>query len=52
MTLVLSLWTVVAFLIFCGIVVWAWNPGRKEEFDSASRLALDLDDEERETIDG
>jgi cytochrome c oxidase cbb3-type subunit 4 len=36
--------TLVMFTIFIGIVVWAWSPGRKQEFDEASNLALESDD--------
>jgi len=52
MSFLFSLWTVVVFAIFCGVVAWAWSPGRKEEFESAARMALDLDNEARKTIDG
>ncbi len=38
---VLSLWTVIAFVIFVGIVAWAWSGARKNEFEKASRMALD-----------
>ena len=45
---VLSLWTVVAFLIFVGIVFWAWSGARKNEFEKAARMALD--DEVAESV--
>lgn len=43
-TTVQIIWTVVAFVIFIGIVVWAWSGGRKAEFDKAARMALDDDE--------
>ena len=41
--LVQSIWTVVAFAIFIGIVIWAWGSGRKADFDKAARMAMDDD---------
>jgi cytochrome c oxidase cbb3-type subunit 4 len=38
-----SIWTVVAFVIFIGIVIWAWSGKRKKRFDNAARMALDDD---------
>lgn len=38
-----SIWTVVAFVFFVGIVFWAWSSRRKNEFDEAARLPLDDD---------
>lgn len=42
-TLVQTVWTVIAFVIFVGIVIWAWSGNRKEDFDKAARMALDDD---------
>jgi len=36
-----SVWTVVAFVFFVGVVVWAWSSKRKSSFDKAARMALD-----------
>lgn len=41
--LIHSIWTVVLFFVFLGIVVWAYSSGRKKDFDEAARLALDDD---------
>ena len=38
-----SIWTVIVFIVFIGIVLWAYSGRRKEDFDEASRLALDDD---------
>ena len=38
-----SVWTVVVFLIFIGIVLWAWSGKRKDRFDEAARLPLEDD---------
>ena len=35
--------TVVSFLVFIGIVIWAWSARRKSQFDKAARLPLDDD---------
>ncbi len=43
-TLVQTVWTVIAFVSFVGIVIWAWSGKRKDSFEEASRLALDDDD--------
>jgi cytochrome c oxidase cbb3-type subunit IV len=36
-----TLWTVVSFAAFLGIVFWAYSGKRKARFDEAARLALD-----------
>lgn len=36
--------TVLAFLSFIGIVIWAWSGKRKAAFDEAARLPLEDDD--------
>ncbi|HTJ97123.1 MAG TPA: cbb3-type cytochrome c oxidase subunit 3 [Rhodocyclaceae bacterium] len=38
-----SLMTVVAFLLFIGIVWWAWSDKSKQAFDEAARLPLEDD---------
>jgi cytochrome c oxidase cbb3-type subunit 4 len=38
-----SIWTVLLFLIFIGIVLWAWSGKRKQAFDEAARLPLEDD---------
>lgn len=43
MAIFLSLWTVVVFAVFIGIVLWAWSSKRKQSFDEAARLPLDDD---------
>jgi cytochrome c oxidase cbb3-type subunit IV len=35
------LWTVLSLLAFVGIVLWAFSGKRKQQFEEASRLALD-----------
>jgi cytochrome c oxidase cbb3-type subunit 4 len=40
-----SIWTVLALVIFIGIVLWAYSSKRKARFDEAARLPLDDDDE-------
>ena len=38
-----SIVTVVAFVVFIGIVFWAWSRRNKERFDEASRLPFEQD---------
>ncbi len=35
--------TVLLFIVFIGIIVWAWSPGRKHDFNDAARLVVDDD---------
>ena len=39
-----SVWTVVMFVLFIGIIFWAWSAKRKKQFDEAARLPLEDDD--------
>jgi cytochrome c oxidase cbb3-type subunit 4 len=39
-----SIWTVVVFIVFIGIVLWAYSGSRKKDFDEAAMLALDDDE--------
>jgi len=38
-----SVWTVIAFVFFVGVVFWAWSGKRKSSFEEAARMALDDD---------
>jgi cytochrome c oxidase cbb3-type subunit 4 len=38
-----SLWTVLSFAAFLGIVFWAYSGARKARFEEAAQLALDDD---------
>ncbi len=38
-----SIWTVAVFIVFIGIIVWAYSGKRKKDFDEAARLVLDED---------
>jgi len=40
-----ALWTVVAFLLFIGILVWAWSSKRHQDFHEAAHLVFDKDDD-------
>ena len=35
--------TVLAFLVFIGIVCWAYSARRREDYEAAARLPLDED---------
>ncbi len=52
MSVIFSIWTVVACVIFLGIVAWAWSSRRKADFEAAARLALDLDNDDWKAHDG
>jgi cytochrome c oxidase cbb3-type subunit 4 len=41
-----SVMTVVALVVFLGIIAWAWSSRRKPEFDEAARLPFDDEDSE------
>ena len=41
-----SVMTLVAFVIFLGIIAWAWSSRRKPDFDAAARLPFDDEDDE------
>jgi cytochrome c oxidase cbb3-type subunit 4 len=49
-----TVWTVIAFVFFVGVVFWAWSGKRKSNFDKAARMALDDDeavtDEQRRDV--
>ena len=38
-----SVWTVIAMVVFIGIVVWAFSKRKKADFEKAGRMALDDD---------
>ncbi len=38
-----SVWTVIAMLVFIGVVFWAYGKHRKTDFEQASRMASDDD---------
>ena len=35
--------TVVGFVLFVGILVWAWRPAQKAQFDEAAQLPFRTD---------
>ena len=39
-----AIWTVVLFVVFIGIIAWAWSSKRKKRFDEAAQLPLRDDD--------
>jgi cytochrome c oxidase cbb3-type subunit 4 len=47
-----SIWTVLLFLSFIGIVAWAWSARRKPEFDQAARIPFKDDPEDSALKDG
>ena len=38
-----SIVTVVAFIVFIGIVIWAWSRRNQARFDEAARLPFEQD---------
>ncbi len=39
--------TVVFFIVFGGIVIWAWSDRRKKDFDAAANLPFEEDKPEK-----
>jgi cytochrome c oxidase cbb3-type subunit 4 len=44
-----SVWTVIAFVFFVGVVFWAWSGARKQDFEQAARMPLEDDNETTNT---
>jgi len=42
-TFVQSVWTVMAFVVFIAIVIWAYSKRKKPDFEKAGRIAMDDD---------
>jgi len=42
-TLIQTIWTVVALSIFISITLWAWSSARKQDFQEAANLPLEGD---------
>lgn len=40
-----SFWTVFVFVIFIGIVLWAWSGKNKAAFEEAARIPLEDDED-------
>lgn len=47
-----SLQTVLAFIAFIGIVIWAWGKKRKKSFDDAANLPFADDNQHKSTVEG
>jgi cytochrome c oxidase cbb3-type subunit 4 len=45
-----SILTIVAIIIFLGIIAWAYSSKRKKDFDEAARLPLEDDDSVKTTV--
>ncbi|MBT7950852.1 MAG: cbb3-type cytochrome c oxidase subunit 3 [Gammaproteobacteria bacterium] len=45
MSIILSAWTVVVFVMFIGITIWAWSGKNKKNFEDAAQIPFDDDDE-------
>ena len=45
-----SIWTVLMFILFIGIVVWAWSRRRLGDFAAAAQIPLEDDEPEAELI--
>ena len=41
-------WTIVAFVTFIGIVIWAWSSKRHHDFHEAANLVFDEKDETKQ----
>jgi cytochrome c oxidase cbb3-type subunit 4 len=38
-----SVWTVMAMVVFIGIIIWAFSKRKKSDFEKAGRMAMDDD---------
>jgi cytochrome c oxidase cbb3-type subunit 4 len=47
----LGVGTLLAFIAFIGVCIWAWSDKRKAQFDEAAQLPF-ADEHPRETIKG
>ena len=45
-----SIWTVMMFVLFIGIVLWAWSGKRSESFREAANLPLEDDEPHLEQV--
>ncbi len=45
MSTILSIWTVVVFILFIAIFLWAWSGKNKKKFDAAAQIPFNEDDE-------
>jgi len=39
------IWTLIAFVLFVGIVIWAWSSKRHQDFHEAANLVFDENDD-------
>ena len=46
MSMIFSIWTVVVFVLFLVIVVWAWSSHNQENFEQAARIPFDEDEDQ------
>jgi len=44
------LWTIIAFVTFIGIVIWAWSSKRADEFREAENLIFESDDSKLSSV--
>ncbi len=51
-TTLASVFTVLSFIVFVGIMFWAYSARRKRSFDQAANEPFALPDEMRDTSDG
>ena len=45
------LWTIVAFVTFVGIIIWAWSSKREDEFHEAENLIFESDNTKLSSVD-
>jgi len=48
-SIIQSIWTILVFITFVGIIFWAYSSSRKEEFDAAANSILNEDESETVT---
>ena len=50
MSLIHSIWTVLVFIVFIGIVAWAWSRRQRKSFDEAANLPFMDDPNDQRTL--
>jgi len=46
MGMILSIWTVIVFVLFIGIVLWVWNSRNKDKYEEAANIPFNEEDDD------
>ena len=42
-----GIWTIIVMVVFLGIVFWAWSGKRKKDFEDASNIPFNEEDDDK-----